>query len=108
MTALLDLLFGNPEIHFTVRHNCTYRVANNHRPLRWPALPAAYPLSEPLTATSSPSADGLTSKDLSGTSRRQPSLTDASTYAFAVAGICQTPRTQHEGMSRALRRPSPT
>ena len=61
------------------------------------ARPAACPVSEALTATSSPSGEWLTGKDLAGTSRRQPSLTGAYTYTFAVAGISWTPALSMSG-----------
>ncbi len=56
----------------------------------WPARQAAHSVSEALTATGCPSGEWLTGKDLTRTSRRQPSLAGADTYTFAVAGISRT------------------
>ena len=39
---------------------------HENRPLRWPARPDACPVSEALTATSSPSEEWLTSRDSAG------------------------------------------
>ena len=63
----------------------------------WPALLPTYPSSEALTATGCPSGEWLTGKDSSGTGRRQPSLTGADMYTFAVAGISRTPALSMSG-----------
>ena len=63
----------------------------------WPALLPTYPSSGALTATGCPSGEWLTGKDSSGTGRRQPSLTGADMYTFAVAGISRTPALSMSG-----------
>ena len=63
----------------------------------WPALLPTYPSSEALTATGCPSGEWLAGKDSSGTGRRQPSLTGADMYTFAVAGISRTPALSMSG-----------
>ena len=60
-------------------------------------VPPACPVSEALTATSSPFGEWLTSRDLAGTSRRQPFLSGADTYTLAVAGMHRTPALSMSG-----------
>ena len=73
-------------------------------PCGWPARPAAHSVSDELTATGSPSGAWLTSNDLAGKSRRQPSTTGSGyVHVFGVhcgGGYRQPEQHEHGPCSR--------